>query len=305
MRESLGYLQRFGCFCFCLSFCFSCCFLRQGVSMSHRRVHTSIFFAALTAAALLSVTGVVHADPPRAPAPSVPAASTAAPPASDAPPRCVPGAQTACACGGGVEGFQQCAEDGNRFGACVCAAPQPFRPPSMSAVPMSFLSYRGNDAYTVEVGGQRCETPCTLVLRPGPTSLHASGSGEVVSEFVVPHLPAQLRLAHDASTGYIRAGAVLVPTGIVVASSMWALGLACNGYDGGCYVANFTIWPILGVSMMTTGIVLLAVSGKHRAPDGANRPEIVDGSAMPAIRMTGIGLAPTATGAAGGLQLEF
>lgn len=33
---------------------------------------------------------------------------------------CTPGRQASCACGGGVEGFQLCKDDGSGFGACVC-----------------------------------------------------------------------------------------------------------------------------------------------------------------------------------------
>jgi hypothetical protein len=32
---------------------------------------------------------------------------------------CTPGRQTSCACGGGVEGFQVCKDDGSGFGACL------------------------------------------------------------------------------------------------------------------------------------------------------------------------------------------
>jgi hypothetical protein len=266
--------------------------------MSSRRGIVLLVSAAV-AIAVSAVPGGAHSQP-------VPSASTptAAPIMSVAPadgaPQCVPGAQSACACGGGFEGFQQCADDGKRLGACNCAGPQ--RP---SLVPMNFLSYRGDDSYTVEAGGQSCATPCTLLLTPGPRALHASGSGDVDAQFVMPHLPAQLRLAHDGSGPYVRAGAVLVPTGIIVAASMWAVGLACPGSSDGCYIANFTIWPVLGVSMMTTGIVLLAISGKHSTPNDSNRPEIIDASLEPRLRMTGLGLAPTTSGAVGALGFSF
>jgi hypothetical protein len=34
---------------------------------------------------------------------------------------CAPGRQASCACGGGVEGFQVCKDDGSGYGACVCS----------------------------------------------------------------------------------------------------------------------------------------------------------------------------------------
>jgi hypothetical protein len=42
---------------------------------------------------------------------------------------CVPGAQIACACGGGGNGVQVCSDDGQRFGVCDCAAAAPVPPP--------------------------------------------------------------------------------------------------------------------------------------------------------------------------------
>ncbi len=275
--------------------------------MLRYRMLLGVLFA--VAVALLSVSSVARAQP--APLPPVPLTPAPLPPARsavpvvpiDAPERCVPGAQTACACGGGIQGFQTCADDGARFAACVCAQPPP--PRGASIAPLTFLSYRGTDSYTVQVGPQRCVTPCTLLVPAGPGSLHATGSGDIDAQFVMPHLSSQLRLQHDASGAYVIPGAVLVPTGIVVAASMWTIALACNGDDETCVIANLSVWPVLGAAMMTTGIVLLAVSGKHRPPGDANRPEILDASKEPPIRLTGIGLAPTSRGAVGGLGFAF
>ena len=261
--------------------------------------------AALSAAVLVLVSNEASAQPvpppmpPPQPLPAVPAAQVAP---AESPSQCVPGLQIACACGGASTGYQVCAEDGRRFGACICTASPPAR---VSLVPMNFLAYHGDDSYQVDVGGQRCQTPCSLMLQPGPAKLGAKGSGELSTQFVVPHLPAQVRVAHDSSAAYVSAGAALVPTGIVVASAMWAIGFACNYNDSSCYVANFTVWPILGVSMMTSGIVLLALSGKHRIPSDANHPEILDGSAAPGVRMTGLGVAPSKSGAVGALGFQF
>ena len=225
---------------------------------------------------------------------------------NDAPPKtCAPGADHPCACGDGNEGAQRCADDGQRFGACVCAPPAPaLPPPRPRLVPVGFRAYSADHAYTVQVLSQSCGTPCTLLLPEGPTRLSATGSGAFDVQFVVPHYAAHLRLAHDDSDAYIRAGAILLPTGLVVASSMWSLAFACNGMNG-CWVANVIIWPIAGASITTAGIVLLAVAGGQRPEGDANRPEIIGRGAVPTLRLTGFGLAPIRSGAVGGVAFQF
>ena len=200
-----------------------------------------------------------------------------------------------------------CGDDGKRYGVCVCAPPPPPQPPPRpSLVPMNFLAYRGDHSYAVQIGAQGCVTPCALLLPHGPTSVHVTGSGTFDTQFVMPHLASQIRLQQDDSGAYVTTGAILVPSGIVVAASMWAVGLACGQSSGSeCFATNVIFWPILGASMTTTGIVLLAVSGKHKAPFEANRPEILDANAAPSLRLTGVGLAPTQRGAVGGLGFAF
>lgn len=159
--------------------------------------------------------------------------------------------------------------------------------------PVHFLAYRGEDSYTVRVGNVQCSTPCTLPLPPGPTTVRASGSGELVAQLVVPHLAAQVRLSHGAPAWYMPAGATLVPLGIVVASALWTVGLACR--SGGCYVANFVAWPVLGVAMLVTGSALLGIANRPVALD-ANRPEILDARARPRLRLRDVALGPTEQG---------
>lgn len=171
-------------------------------------------------------------------------------------------------------------------------------------MPVHLLAYKADAAYDVAVGTTGCTTPCTVVLAPGPATLHAKGTGTINLQLVVPTKPGQIRLQHTESGGFI-AGAVLVPTGIVVGASMWAIGLACID-SGGCFAANVITWPVIGASMLITGIALLA-RGRVSAPPDANRIELVGRSGEPLLRFTSAGLAPLAggKGANAGVRFEF
>jgi hypothetical protein len=166
------------------------------------------------------------------------------------------------------------------------AQSDPTLPPLFPAPPVEhhsdgtevhFLAYRGEDQYAVTVGNQSCETPCTLTLRPGPTKVHLVGPGEADVQLVVPHLTAQVRVHTGPPSWYQVAGIVLIPTGIVVGVSMWALGLTCGfGRNSDpCIQINFIAWPVLGVAMLITGSVLLGIYNRTQ-PWDANRAEILD-----------------------------
>lgn len=175
-----------------------------------------------------------------------------------------------------------------------------------SLVEIHFLAYRADDQYTVRVHDDRCNTPCTLVLPSGPSTVHATGAGDIDQQFVVPHLSAQFRLSHGAPSWYLPLGAVFIPAGIVIGGGLWALGLAC-GYGsgaGGCQVANFVGWPLLGIGMLISGSVLVSIANHGPAPD-ANRIEILDARARPHVRLTDIALAPMASGVSAGVGFAF
>src|SRR5262249_55617508 len=136
---------------------------------------------------------------------------------------------------------------------------------------------------------------------PGPARLETSGAGELSMDIVVPPRPAQIRLQHSDSTAFT-AGAILLPTGLVVGASLWSLAFVC-GSDT-CQLLNLTVWPVLGGSAFITGIVLLAM-GKVTPANDANRVELVARGGAPRPRLTSFGLAPTEGGATGGLRFEF
>jgi hypothetical protein len=168
-------------------------------------------------------------------------------------------------------------------------------------VPIALLAYNATQTYDVSLGNGRCFTPCTVVVPPGPAMLEAKGAGEMKLQFVVPTRPGQIRLHHSANGGFV-AGAILVPVGIVTGASLWSLGFLCDSSE--CLVSNFIAWPVLGVSALITGIVLLA-TGRVTPPVDANRVELIGRGGAPRLRLTSVGLAPQPGGAAGGLRLEF
>ncbi len=167
-----------------------------------------------------------------------------------------------------------------------------------------FLGYRGDETYVVTVADQSCTTPCTLMIHPGPTKVHVVGSGETDLQMVIPHLTAQVRLNTGAPSWYQPAGIALIPTGIVVASSLWALGLTCSFNSGACFAVNAITWPVLGASMLIVGSVLLGLYNRSQPAD-ANRAEILDASRTTGWHFEGFSLAPTRNGVTGGFTLTF
>jgi hypothetical protein len=181
------------------------------------------------------------------------------------------------------------------------AEPQP--PPPPRAVPVHLLAYRGDDSYDVSLGSASCTTPCTILAPPGPAALSAKGSGDVTEQLVIPPRASQIRL-HHTDNALFNAGIGLVPAGLVVGASMWALAFTCSGDNGACVIANLTVWPVVGGSMLITGIVLLA-RGRVIPPNDANRIELVARGASP-LRLTSVGLAPSpGGGGSGALTFEF
>jgi hypothetical protein len=184
--------------------------------------------------------------------------------------------------------------------------PNPGERPSVEGTDVHFLAYKGEEAYVVTVGDQSCTTPCTLKLHPGPTKVHVVGPGEMELQMVIPHLTAQVRVNTGPPSWYLPTGVVLVPGGIVVGASLWALAFACGFNGGGCVAANAIGWPVVGVSMLVIGAVLLGISNRG-IPLDANRPEILDARrSPPSWRFEGFSLGPTRNGGVSGmLGLSF
>ena len=153
----------------------------------------------------------------------------------------------------------------------------------------------------ITIGFQSCKLPCRMYLVPGLQPVIASGRRSLVSHVEVTPNAARINFV-DVTGAYRTAGAVLIPTGIIAASSLWALGLACRS-NSSCTVANFVAWPLLGFTAMMTGIGLLGYSA------GRDRYRLRAVTALPPVssrlRLTGVAAAPTTAGAAMGASFEF
>lgn len=153
---------------------------------------------------------------------------------------------------------------------------------------------------TVTIGFQSCRLPCRMYVPPGLQPVIASGRASLVSHVDVPRAAVRIDLV-DITGRYRVAGAILIPVGIVTASSLWAIGLGCLRTPG-CEVANYILWPVLGVASMFTGIGLLGYAA------GRDRYGVRVTLATPAPtgpRLTGIAAAPTADGAAMAASFAF
>lgn len=181
--------------------------------------------------------------------------------------------------------------------ASIPAEPMPPRP---ALVPVHVLAYKAESAYEVELGPGKCSTPCTLMLPPGPAPLRANGAGKVEQQLIIPDRPASIRLQHPEN-GRFTAGAILLPSGLVVGGSLWALGLACRD---ACTMVNVIAWPTIGLGMIITGAVLMA-TGRHPVPPDANRVDIVARRNKLPFELTSVGLEPGPGGARGGLTFSF
>lgn len=151
----------------------------------------------------------------------------------------------------------------------------------------------------VTLGFQSCRAPCRMFVPPGLQPLIASGKASLVSHVDVPRAPVRIDLV-DATGSYRVAGAILVPVGIVTASSLWAIGLGCLR-NPGCEVTNFVLWPVLGIASMFTGIGLLG----HAARRDRYAVRVTLATPPTGPRLTGIGAAPTSDGAAMAASFTF
>jgi hypothetical protein len=162
-------------------------------------------------------------------------------------------------------------------------------------------AYEEEQRYDLTVGSARCTTPCSLGLPPGVWNVQARGAGSVSVDLAVSNTPGHVRLHHHGP-GF-KAGAALIPLGLLVASSMWALSVTCT-YDAapGCVTAHLAVWPVLGFGMVAAGITLM-VLGRH--PKDSNRLLTPEKDARPRLELRTFGLSPARGGATGTLVLTF
>jgi hypothetical protein len=172
------------------------------------------------------------------------------------------------------------------------------------AYPVEFLAYAPEEgSYVVKTEGQRCATPCSLELPSGAHVVTASGVGDVETTITVAAGRSAMRLQHDTSRTRRIVGAVLIPSGIVIASTFWVFGFdppAGTNDRGSWFDANVTAWPLLGTTILVTGIVLAAAP--HKLPDDVNRIQVIGlAPLMAPTSVNGLKLA----GAVSALRMAF
>jgi hypothetical protein len=144
-----------------------------------------------------------------------------------------------------------------------------------------------------------CSISAHVSQRDGDGDGHDSGGD--AGDHRPGQAPAPIELV-ETSNGYVTAGAVLIPVGLVMAAGMWALVFTC-GENSGCALANLITWPILGAGAVFTGIGLLAYgAARSQTEIRINRP---GESKRATPRLAGLGLSPTRSGAALGAAFSF
>ena len=171
-----------------------------------------------------------------------------------------------------------------------------------SLIPTYFEKH--NQITHVSVNSQACTMPCRLWLPRGiyPVSAHGKASG--VGHLVI-NRPTKIEFINQR-TGYRTTGATLVPIGLIT-PTLVSLIKTCseNGQqtDPGCLIAHMTIWPILSVTLLVTGVSLLVyASGAPLKPH-----QVVSSHSQPKrfqkLWLSGIDFGPTLSG--GSLMTTF
>jgi hypothetical protein len=173
-------------------------------------------------------------------------------------------------------------------------------------VSVAFRSTVPNTGFDVSVGGQSCDTPCSLNLLPGPYQLRASGSDTLKYGILVPKTGGIVRL-RPAGNNLILPGTLLMILGAVTAP-LGAVGVACEQLPG-CTSAQAVVWPVLGMAMFWTGVGLLGYASTHALTRLFVEPFYGDDPSATVtgfhLRLASVGLQPIANGAMGALALSF
>jgi hypothetical protein len=173
-------------------------------------------------------------------------------------------------------------------------------PPERKVVPVEILS--DDDALHVAVGKDSCETPCLLHLVPGVHSMVLNSDDRKVS-FTVPEGPGVVRLPTHPRK-YLVTGIVLTALGTVMAGTFWTAAYGCMEGDFGCVLANLIIWPIVGGTLLVTGIGYLGYYGTHQISKVDVDATLAD-SQTPRLTLSSIGFQPLRNGGAAGVRFSF
>jgi hypothetical protein len=153
------------------------------------------------------------------------------------------------------------------------------------------------------VEDQTCALPCNLSVRPGVHPVIASGTEFLARHAEIPATSTRLEIV-DRMPGHRLAGVIMIPIGLVMATTMWALGSTCSGPNSSaCLATNLILWPVLGTVTFFTGLGL-AIYGSSRNRYGLRVTEVGQ-SANLRPRLLGVGASPTANGAAMAASFSF
>lgn len=133
-----------------------------------------------------------------------------------------------------------------------------------------------------EVSGPagHCILPCQIDMKPGMQSLSYHSTEKIyTTEVEIPASEANIVFRDPREKLNVLAG-VLIPTGAVIGSSMWLLMFTCNRENSGgitpisCIRTHTTLWPVLGSTLLLTGIGLLIAKTRMKPMPFVERRKI-------------------------------
>jgi hypothetical protein len=172
--------------------------------------------------------------------------------------------------------------------------PAPISDPPRVEPPVFVDIYRDNEDFSqVTIGQHTRKLPARFSVQPGVYPFIAAGKMSFVTHVEVPPRASRLEIV-DVTGPYRIVGAIMIPTGLAVAASLWPIGFTCFTAD--CVRAHFAVWPTLGLVTFFTGIGLLAYA-RSRDRFGVRVTSTVR-AASAGLRLTGIDAGATIGGGA-------
>ncbi len=211
----------------------------------------------------------------------------------------------------GCVGVPTCDEGFARDGEVCVPRLEPPAPAKLlpdGTVPITFVA-KADDRYRIAIAGKSCVTPCLMFLPPGPARLEVGGDGAFTRDVVIPSRASLMRVQHSANR-IIAAGAVLLALGgaVLVANSL--VPNLVDPHSGPTIGAVTTAGWVAGPILFVAGDAALIAGVSHAF--GSNRfvrwrgPEISERArAEPPLRLVGLGVAPSPSGAAAGATFTF
>ena len=172
---------------------------------------------------------------------------------------------------------------------------------SMSAaatVAITILSERPADSYLVDYGGSEpCATPCDVHVKPGKMHLRVFGDSRFTSTVSIEQ-PSTVRL-YRRLQGYLAAGGFLIAAGVATGAGAASLFLTRPEPVVRDVASGLAV---LGTAFVAVGTPLTVSAGRDgvRVVEKRNQHALADPP-----RLSGILIAPSATGAFASALLQF